>query len=254
MNKEQSMSQPQKLPSIPVHVVRAFGPLEYSNTTAFAQDDEWFFKPLNRRKNHRFKSYIDASEIRDGFLAIRDVDDALRFFRETGYFFPLHNERDWGKDDIPKHPHVFATLSEIRRCQGMIRKIAISPLADWAGIAEAYPTHWCKHFGRAPTMHLHKDVSSGGVAIGVARCLTGLTAIVTLIQVDHLAGLEWRACARPDCPRVYRVESRHSRKFCSTECAHLVAVRASRARLLRKTSRTARVAQMNTKRAKQRGR
>jgi hypothetical protein len=65
-------------------------------------------------------------------------------------------------------------------------------------------------------------------AIITAR--TALEAIVATIQIDKLTGAEFRVCARHDCKNPpFRVEARQ-KIFCSSDCAHLVAVRKSRER------------------------
>lgn len=70
----------------------------------------------------------------------------------------------------------------------------------------------------------------------VRTCKT-LEAIIATIQLDKLQGSSFRICARPDCKSSpFKVESRH-KIYCTPECAHLVAVRNSRAReAKRKTS------------------
>ena len=52
-----------------------------------------------------------------------------------------------------------------------------------------------------------------------------------------LSGVEFRWCARPDCNQMFRKETGHDKIYCSPECAHLTAVRASRARLNKATTR-----------------
>jgi hypothetical protein len=62
------------------------------------------------------------------------------------------------------------------------------------------------------------------------RTTKTLVAIIATIQLDVLRGAEFKVCARADCPSPpFKVETRH-KIYCSPECAHLVAVRNSRAR------------------------
>lgn len=57
-----------------------------------------------------------------------------------------------------------------------------------------------------------------------------LTAIIATIQLDVLRGARFKVCARTGCVNPpFKVEVRH-KIYCSHECAHLVAVRNSRAR------------------------
>ena len=60
---------------------------------------------------------------------------------------------------------------------------------------------------------------------------TTLQAILATVHVDHLRGATFRFCARLDCGRQFLLESRHAKKYCSYDCAHLEAVRRSRAKV-----------------------
>jgi hypothetical protein len=61
-----------------------------------------------------------------------------------------------------------------------------------------------------------------------------LATIVATIQIDHLRGAKFGICARADCPRFFEIKSRHIRKYCSYDCAHLETVRRSRQKAARK--------------------
>jgi hypothetical protein len=68
---------------------------------------------------------------------------------------------------------------------------------------------------------------------------TALEAIIATIQIDKLTGAEFRVCARHDCKKPpFRVEARQ-KIFCSSDCAHLVAVRKSRERAAEAKSKAA---------------
>jgi hypothetical protein len=61
-----------------------------------------------------------------------------------------------------------------------------------------------------------------------------LSAFLATVCVNHLRGDRYDFCARKDCGKVFKWESAHKRKYCCPECAHLVAVRKSRKKALRK--------------------
>jgi hypothetical protein len=225
MNKAQKLSQ-EKLPTVPVRVLRTFARREWSNFRKRENNGEWSFRSTNRKLDHGFEADLGGREILDFFLDVRGVDDALSFFHRTGYFYALSGE--WSQDGIPCVPHVMATFSGVLRCQEMIKELVSAPLEKWEAIGRKYPVMFAP-FRMAPQMFLHRDVESGA-ALAIVRCNTGLSAIAATIQVDKLAGLENRFCERTDCARLYKVESLHPRKFCSHECAHIQAVRNSRAR------------------------
>lgn len=53
-------------------------------------------------------------------------------------------------------------------------------------------------------------------------------AIAMSITVDFLRRERFRKCARKDCQKPYKVESRHKRRYCTQYCAHLASVRSIR--------------------------
>lgn len=53
-------------------------------------------------------------------------------------------------------------------------------------------------------------------------------ALFATIMLDHAEGAKVLKCARPDCGIVFTANNRHKRKYCTWDCAHLVAVRKSR--------------------------
>ena len=55
-----------------------------------------------------------------------------------------------------------------------------------------------------------------------------LDALFATVVLDHAEGARVLRCARPDCGIVFTANNRHKRKYCSWDCAHLVAVRKSR--------------------------
>ena len=101
-----------------------------------------------------------------------------------------------------------------------------------------HPREWRKlesRFDRRKVSKLFEPLPMSfawDVAVPTARICTttALTAIIATIQLDVLRGAEFKVCARADCPNPpFKVETRH-KIYCSPECAHLVAVRNSRAR------------------------
>jgi len=55
-----------------------------------------------------------------------------------------------------------------------------------------------------------------------------LDALFATIVLDHAEGAKVMRCARPDCGIVFTANNQHKRKYCTWDCAHLVAVRKSR--------------------------
>ncbi len=65
---------------------------------------------------------------------------------------------------------------------------------------------------------------------GVIEATDVVTAILATIYVDRLSGKKFGFCARPDCRKYFEVTSKHKRKYCTPDCAHLQTVRRLRAR------------------------
>lgn len=73
-------------------------------------------------------------------------------------------------------------------------------------------------------------------AVASAATLTeaiNAAAISALYAKDSL--LRFGTCDRRDCGRQYLIKGKHSRKFCSFNCAHLVSVRKQRAKTAKRT-------------------
>jgi len=60
--------------------------------------------------------------------------------------------------------------------------------------------------------------------------MRSLDAIIATIQLDFLQGAQFRVCARHDCDAPPFRGDDPRKRFCSPQCAHLVAVRKSRER------------------------
>lgn len=59
----------------------------------------------------------------------------------------------------------------------------------------------------------------------VVRCWDIRDALRTSVFLDRLDGSPWRRCARKDCGKLFKLESKRARMYCSTDCAHLQSVR-----------------------------
>jgi hypothetical protein len=62
-------------------------------------------------------------------------------------------------------------------------------------------------------------------------------SLYTSVTVDFLRGIKFHACARKDCGFLFKLESRHKRRYCGQYCAHLESVRRNR-RQNRRRNRT----------------
>ena len=216
------MSQ-QKLPPISMSVTVVGG---YQEWKMWPVADDFAFASRRLRKARVGKRpqfrvekvpvRLDAWEIRERFLDIRNQDDALRFLNDTGPFYSLSRitGRKMGKAEL--------LLSDIRLCQEMIRDNLVT-----RGGTKRYPKEWGTH---ETTEHLQFTIAHGPHGpTAIMRPENGLAAIWTSVLMDEAAGSEFRRCQREDCRNVFRRETRHDKKYCSFDCGHLVAVRKNRA-------------------------
>jgi hypothetical protein len=160
---------------------------------------------------------------------------------------PLENDRlidGWSLRDqflscSPKHWRSFIDAvgvpdagmlgeKEFGKWQGVIREAMVKPPSEWRSLAARFdPGVAYRLFGELPLRFQWEPIP-------VAKVRTGspLQAIIATIQLDVLAGSQFRYCKRNDCTAPpFKLESRHERVYCSSDCAHLVAVRNSRARV-----------------------
>jgi hypothetical protein len=162
---------------------------------------------------------LDAWEVRDEFLGLRhDQRDALRnFLRKTGAFCWLNQYRP-------------ITESELWQFQAAIRQQLLKPTVSENRTKLAAEFEVAIH-NRIQVHLMNINVGlEDGTLVGEAEALNTFDAILSSIFIDGLRNLHFKVCARPDCATIYELTSRHKRKFCSYDCAHLMTVRRSRKR------------------------
>lgn len=64
--------------------------------------------------------------------------------------------------------------------------------------------------------------------IAVIETITGRELLTATTHLELIQGAKFKVCQRPDCAIMFPVISKHARKYCSYNCAHLMAVRKSR--------------------------
>jgi hypothetical protein len=84
----------------------------------------------------------------------------------------------------------------------------------------------------------------------VIRCKDIQDSMRASVFLDRLDGFPWRRCAREDCGKVFKLESKRARIYCSTDCAHLQSVRSYNDR---KRAKVAKAASVKPKARKTRG-
>jgi hypothetical protein len=153
---------------------------------------------------------FDPWQLRDDFLSW-PIDDWGGFIAMAGCFGPFRiSKRSFGL------------------WQKVLREALIRPAHEWKALQSEFdvPNHDLRL-----TNPLRIAFAWGGDAPrAYIPAMATLDTIIATIQIDKLQGAEFRVCARHDCKNPpFRVEARQ-KIYCSSECAHLVAVRNSRAR------------------------
>lgn len=163
------------------------------------------FVPNDERPNGPFNPW----ELREGFLST-PPEDWTGFVCWAGSFTrSLVSQKDFVE------------------WQGLVREALIRPATEWRNLSGRFDVD------KVRKLHDPLPITFDWKAqTPVARIITGQTlqVVIATVQLDQLQGARFKICARHDCHAPpFRVEARH-KIYCSSDCAHLVAVRNSRAR------------------------
>lgn len=154
---------------------------------------------------------FDPWKLRDDFLSW-PIEDWKSFVSLTGSFGPFQvSKRDF------------------ERWQNFLKAALVCPPGKWKTLRGKFGIPGGKIRLVEPAFSVRFEWNGNSP---IARITTNnsLEAIIATIWVDALQGAEFRTCARPDCKNPpFRIEARQ-KIYCSSDCAHLVAVRNSRKR------------------------
>jgi len=185
--------------------------------------------------------YHNAIELRDRFMELKTDQQFLDFLNLVGKFTSLTEAEQrygWSSKELMGCQEVFTELATRspetwnEYAQGLI-----SPKSNvHRGIVSALALsskHNIKfHWNGAPHAAWY-----GARSLGVIETTDAISAIVATIELDHLRGTKFGACARTDCPRFFEITSNHKRKYCTQYCAHFASIRRMRARKKRVASK-----------------
>lgn len=185
--------------------------------------------------------YHDARPLRETFMSLRKEDEFLEFLDRVGAFSQLdesERERGWG-------------LSDLVDFQSALRGLTVNPPAKWESFWHKFSSMSnigsgvLGAFGFAGEHNLRfhwKDSRQsawrGSKSVAVIEEGNALSAFLATIEIDHLRGAKFGVCARPDCRMVYEITTKHKRKYCDHDCAHLESVRRGRKKQRRKVKRS----------------
>jgi hypothetical protein len=213
MHKSHNMSHI-KIPSAPVAVSKR----STGKSTWVIHPSEKGSDTLLRRTDLAYRSSpvaFDGREYLEAFMAVREPKDALAFVDRFGS--PAAEINKWSR----------ITFGEFQALQELVRTVANTPLSEWPpeelpiGLN---PERLALRWDTIPFTFVHETDM-------------GIEACCAQVFFEKLSGVEFRWCARPDCNQMFRKETGHDKLYCRPECAHLTAVRASRARLNKGTTR-----------------
>lgn len=108
-----------------------------------------------------------------------------------------------------------------------MRKALLVPSPEWKNLSGEFDPVKVSRLREKKPIHFNFDVDP---ATAELVGLSPLDSMIASIQLDKLQQAEFRVCARVDCKSPpFEVPPRH-KIYCSSDCAHLAAVRADRAR------------------------
>jgi len=210
MHKTQNMSHNISLPI-------SFMPLTWKQADLTPVSKREFFEgPGSTTLRYRFVEKegkcdrFDPWQLRDDFLGWR-IEDWQAFFYMAG---------GWSGS-------FYVTQSDFVEWQQLLKEALVRPAKEWKSLAREFAPEKVSRL-TGPLRILFDW--QGAVPVAKVVLTDSLTAIIATIQVDALRGAKFRVCARHDCKSApFRIEARH-KIYCSSDCAHLVAVRNSRER------------------------
>lgn len=178
---------------------------------SYRQGNETYFRFIEHEESSQSISEeeIPLREVTDTFLRIKTEIDAVQFLERFG---PFESDDDSKKPKTVK----WSSLLELQR---RIRESWVKPLGQW-------PKE-ISHL--AFTFHLELALAfEKPVLWVVAGAMT--QALIADLMFAKLSNSPSAFCARADCGRLFQKTSKHDRKYCSMECAHVESVRKHRAR------------------------
>ena len=127
------------------------------------------------------------------------------------------------------HDHV--SYEEFRKWKALIPHLMRIKPSCWIDLAGTHDTDFVEY--AISVGHYFRFEWQVGRPVLKVQPETVLDAILISIAIDHARGAKFRSCNDPDCGKVFLVESRRARRYCSRECCHRSTVRIGRARMRR---------------------
>jgi hypothetical protein len=168
-------------------------------------------------------------EVRQRFLAVTSPSEALDFLNAVSRFSLFSRFMRWREAPLRFDHFVRLQTFTKQAVQTEIDRWDFTPLRCFSKeIRELFET-W-------PNVAI---ALYEGIPISFVITYSAMEAIAATLHIDKVIGTTYRFCKREGCPVSFPLGSQRTRIFCSYECAHLQAVRNSRAKKARSKSRTA---------------
>lgn len=202
-----------------------------------------------------------GGDVLELFLAVRTEMEVLTFLNRLGTYF--YSDQNGHLDSNEAWQPGLESVAEFFEWQGIVRKLMLAPPTSWGLLTRVsndavepvkldFPgdgaTVNVGFGGLLDTLDLLKAsaiADSFRFSLNFVWMKNGkhylrieaadiLKAIMAAIGLSHVSKATYRFCRRPDCGKAFVLETKHSRKYCSWDCGHTVAVRSSRARAAKK--------------------
>lgn len=178
---------------------------------------------------------FDGYAVREHFMSLRTPQDCLAFLNQYGRFSPLRNVDEqvgWTFDTLMKFQEVFGAFAKLPpdRWNEYANSLLLPQKNEASIRAVLGALNWSRSSIEFRANQTKLPTLRGAKYAGVIETNDVISSILTTLQIDHVRGAKFGACASKGCPRFYEITSQHKRKYCSPECAHLETVRRLRKR------------------------
>jgi hypothetical protein len=154
--------------------------------------------------------------MRERFFAIRDKEDALRFFQEYG---PLQLAKAW---DVVAPPVKLSVVLDRRDfyLEALLNRSVDNFRRKYEGDELTEGMENIYLWQNLPMeLVFHQPLQA------LVRCKDVEDALRATVFLSRLRSLPWQRCLRDDCGKPFEVASRRPKLYCTPECAHLQSVR-----------------------------
>lgn len=159
---------------------------------------------------------INVFEIREALFSVNDASQATAFFQAYG---PWQIKEYLGLESNPFRLSGLLRQRDFYRDALLSREIRNSGKASTTDEMRALLQDWYLWQPLPMEMVFHNPPAV------IVRCKDIQDAMRASVFLDRLDGFTWRRCAREDCGKIFKLESKRARIYCSTDCAHLQSVR-----------------------------